>query len=58
VYASVLLLKKGGMVAGANAPIAVAFGRGIPWLDTPAATVPPNVQLIFYDEVSSATSQT
>ena len=55
VYASGLLSLNAGMVAHASIPIAVAEG-GVRWLDI--TTVPPDVHLISYTNVSSVTLTT
>ena len=52
VYESVLLES-----SGASVPIAAAFERGTPLPDMFSASVPPDVQLVSYTNVSSVTSQ-
>ena len=52
VYASVLLES-----TGASVPDMVAFERGTPLPDMFSASVPPDVQLVSYTNVSSVTSQ-
>ena len=49
MYVSVFALEKGD-VTGANVPIVAVFGKGTPWFDLFAATVPPDIRSISYGE--------